>query len=81
MSTVITGLEVGKEYTIEVVVEDPAGNINEFATTEITFVAGKAQEEAIDQVIFDIKANKVLHEGQLIIKRDNKAFNVLGAEL
>lgn len=77
----ITGLEVGKEYTIEVVVEDPAGNINEFATTEITFVAGKAQEEAIDQVIFDIKANKVLHEGQLIIKRDNKAFNVLGAEL
>ena len=76
----ITGLEVGKEYTIEVVVEDPAGNINEFATTEITFVAGKA-EEAIDQVIFDIKANKVLHEGQLIIKRDNKAFNVLGAEL
>ena len=77
----IQGLEVGKEYTIEVVVEDPAGNINEFATTEITFVAGKAQEEAIDQVIFDIKANKVLLDGQLIIKRDRKAFNVLGAEL
>ena len=75
----LRNLEVGKEYTIEVSVEDPAGNINDFATVTIIFTAGQAQ--AIDQVIFDIKANKVLRDGQLIIKRDKKAFNVLGAEL
>jgi hypothetical protein len=75
----LRNLEVGKEYTIEVSVEDPASNINDFATVTIIFTAGQAQ--AIDQVIFDIKANKVLRDGQLIIKRDQKAFNVLGAEL
>ena len=77
----IDNLEVGKEYTIDVAVEDPAGNINDFATTTITFTAGVAPQEAVDQVIFDIKANKVLRDGQLIIKRDKKAFNALGAEL
>ena len=76
----IEDLEVGKEYHINVSVEDPAGNINELAITKITFTAGEAKE-AIDQVIFDIKANKVLRDGQLIIKRDKKAFNALGAEL
>ena len=76
----VENLEVGKEYTINVKVEDPAGNINELAYTTITFTAG-AGSQGVDQVIFDIKANKVLHNGQLIIKRDNKAFNVLGAQL
>ena len=76
----VENLEVGREYTINVSVEDPAGNINDLAFTTITFTAG-AGSQGVDQVIFDIKANKVLHNGHLIIKRDNKAFNVLGAQL
>lgn len=77
---VIEGLEVGREYTIYVSVEDPAGNINDLAMTTITFTAG-ASAEGIDSVNSNAKAYKVIRNGQMIIKRGDKQYNAIGAEL
>lgn len=47
---------------------------------EYTVSVTRASSEAIDNTDATIKAVKVIHNGQLVIIRDSKEFNVLGAQ-
>ena len=75
----LTGLEPETEYTVYIYAKDEAGN--EAKKIEVTFVTGEKSEEGIENVNSNLKAYKLIRDGQLIIKRGDKEFNVIGSQL
>ena len=75
----LTGLEPETEYTVYIYAKDEAGN--EADKIEVSFVTGKKSEEGIENVNSNLKAYKLIRNGQMIIKRGDKEFNVIGSQL
>lgn len=75
----LTGLEPETEYTVYIYAKDEAGN--EADKIEVSFVTGEKSEEGIENVNGNIKAYKLIRDGQMIIKRGEKEFNVIGSQL
>lgn len=75
----LTGLEPETEYTVYIYAKDEAGN--EADKIEVSFVTGEKSEEGIENVNYNLKAYKLIRDGQLIIKRGDKEFNVIGSQL
>ena len=53
---------------------------NEAEKIEVTFTTGE-QSQGIEQVNSNLKVQKFIRDGQVIIKRGDKEFNVIGTEL
>jgi len=76
---VLDNLEIGKQYSIKIIVEDPAGNSNPLASKNVEFTAGI--DTAVETVLNDAAINKFIRNGQILIMRGNSMFNLLGTEL
>lgn len=71
-------LEPETDYTVYIYAKDKAGN--EAEKIEVTFTTGE-QSQGIEQVNSNLKVQKFIRDGQVIIKRGDKEFNVIGTEL
>lgn len=73
----LTNLEEDKDYTVYIYAKDEAGNVAD--RLKVEFKTGNAS--AVEDVVVRTNVQKLFRDGQLIIKRDAKMFNVLGTEL
>ena len=74
----VTGLEAGTDYTYDITVKDASNqtinsHIGEFSTQSTTAVDNISTNNANIQ--------KIMRNGQLIILRDGKTYNTMGAEI
>ncbi|MBP5658916.1 MAG: hypothetical protein J6W89_02740 [Paludibacteraceae bacterium] len=73
----LTNLEEDKDYTVYIYAKDEAGNVAD--RLKVEFKTGNAS--AVEDIVVRTNVQKLFRDGQLIIKRDAKMFNVLGTEL
>lgn len=74
----VTGLEAGTDYTYDITVKDASNqtinsHIGEFSTQSTTAVDNISTNNANIQ--------KIIRNGQLLILRDGKTYNTMGAEI
>ena len=74
----VTGLEAGTNYTYDITVKDASNqtinsHIGEFSTQSTTAVDNISTNNANIQ--------KIIRNGQLLILRDGKTYNIMGAEI
>ena len=78
----VTGLEEGTDYTYEVVTTDEADNtISTYSGEFTTQLNTPTDIENIEAQYPTSDIKKIMHNGQLLILRDGKTYNVMGAEI
>ena len=78
----VTGLEEGTDYTYEVVTKDEEDNTLSTYSGEFTTQRNIATDvENTDAQYPTSDIQKIMHNGQLLILRDGKTYNVMGAEI
>ena len=75
----VTGLEAGTHYTYNIDVRDAANKSIKLHSGEFTTETLTAVEEV--EVSDNANVQKLLHDGQLLILRDGKTYNVMGQEM
>ena len=78
-SFTVTGLYSGTSYDLTITAKDENGAVLQTTTQSFTTAGGAS---AVDNVTTgDTRLRKMLIDGQLIILRDGKAYNVTGSRL
>ncbi len=75
----VTGLEEGTDYTYEIVVKDELDNTISNYSGE--FSTQSNISTATDNIHTESTTQKILRNGQLLIIRDGKTYNIMGQEL
>ena len=74
----VTGLEEKTKYGYDVSAQDEGDNTLSSYTGEFTTMGGTAVEDILQNTI---NYQKIFRDGQLLILRDGKTYNVMGAEI
>ena len=74
----VTGLEAGTTYDYTIVAKEEAGAVLNTETGSFTTLGG---EQAIDDVDVNTKAVKFLRDGQILIQKGDKLFDLRGQEV
>ena len=76
----VNGLEYGKNYNITILAKDDTQTLATFHTATATVT--EADPQGIEQfTINNSQFTKVVREGQLLIERNGKTYNAMGAEM
>ena len=73
----VTGLEEGTTYDYTIVSKDSNGNVLDTQSGSFTTTG----EQGIENVDALSKSIKVIRNGQLLIEKNGKTYNVVGAEV
>ena len=81
MRFTVTGLESGTNYQLKVTAKDASNQEVETYSSEFKTTSNKEVATGLDQVSDGIKVQKVLRDGQILIRRGDHTYTLTGQEV